>query len=146
MFFLFFFKKNFFFSIVRVFRDLFASEKQYINDLLVVVEEYLLPLRRAQQGGAPGAQKFSRQKLLPAQTLAAIFSSVEVILDAHQSLYCDLLRIRSGSEWPFLCNIGDALLKAAPDFACYRLYVEGTPHDGARDFHFCKNFPLFYLV
>jgi hypothetical protein len=91
----------------RIAAECLDTEKAYVKNLNILIDQYLKPLRLG-----PIAQKLG----LPKEDLNALFSNIEIILAYHQVLVMDM------ETEPDLCEV---FLKNAPFLKVYTQYVSG---------------------
>jgi hypothetical protein len=82
------------------FRELLKSERSYVKNLKIIVEEYLVHLRDMLSKKALG---------ITHGDVAAMFSNVELLLEVHSSFLEDFEKLNE--QWPSLDTIGKVFLK-----------------------------------
>jgi hypothetical protein len=93
-------------------RDLFAKEKEYVNVLEKIVNDYLIPLRE--------------EKILKVEHIQSIFSNVETLLFVHKEFFKKIMDLRL--NWPHITGVGSAFIRTAASLSCYSNYVENISH------------------
>lgn len=94
-----------------IFIELKTTEKQYIDKLTKIIQEYLIPLR---------SKTTDAEEL---KDIIAIFSNIETIVEVHQKLFKGLLHIQD-EFWPVVKGLGHLFLKFSSKFQIYGDYAE----------------------
>eukprot|EP01087_Luapelamoeba_hula_P017914 TRINITY_DN569_c1_g1_i1.p1 TRINITY_DN569_c1_g1~~TRINITY_DN569_c1_g1_i1.p1 ORF type:complete len:808 (-),score=160.74 TRINITY_DN569_c1_g1_i1:172-2595(-) len=97
----------------EVSRELLSTEEYYLNQLRMVVEVFVLPLKKAAETGRP---------ILSEAEIRAIFSTIEVIVRINTEL---LQQLKSRTrDWGPNQKLGDVFVKMADCFKIYTNYVQ----------------------
>jgi len=112
------------------FRDLLEAESAYIKDLEIVVNKFLIPLRKLSEirrtSISDVSSLLSGLSMQSAVTLTkddvdSIFSNVETLLVVHKKIHKKLLALRE--KFPFIHNYGGVFLNIVPDLIVYGDFV-----------------------
>jgi hypothetical protein len=97
---------------VEAFQDLLQREKQYVENLSLVVSQYMLPLRNS----------LDKQLRERGEDYKAVFGNIEQLVQVHQTILRALYELAE-RHWPSVEGIGDILLNASPHLRVYGPYV-----------------------
>lgn len=114
----------------EIVREMVKTERQYVRDLTILIQLFLLPLKSA--GEEAG--------LLSKEELYKIFSNVETLLKVNEELLQGLEK--RTEEWDHTSCVGDIFLHLASFFKLYTVYCKnyGTALETLQH---CKTNPRF---
>jgi hypothetical protein len=87
-------------------------EQDYIRDLNTIIQNFMIPLRRAMSDTKP-----KDIPVIRANEMASIFSNIETIHGVHLKNLSNLEILRE--KWPFIDGIGNCFLDLGPFLKSY---------------------------
>lgn len=99
---------------IESFRDLCNNESRYVNNLALLVSQYITPLRASQE-------KQLRQ--IADDSLTSIFGNIETILSVHQTILQTLLELMDRDSWPKIEGLGKLMQFVSHHLRVYGPYV-----------------------
>jgi hypothetical protein len=97
-------------------REIYSSEKKYVEALQLCMEEYYHPLLRMSQ-----QQRVGVRPMVGRAEVKDIFSTLEIIVELNRGLLADLHHRLS--QWPSVQKFGDLFIRMAPILRLYSGYV-----------------------